>query len=327
MKSKGMRIIVLLAICTSLVLLGFGCIKIERKVESKEYQYPTVNIIAAQTFTYAAPLKVLFKASANDADGHITSYTWRINGETRKEQITSYNFDDAGTYTVSLTVTDNDGLDSTDCINVTVFTSSIPAPSPHPTGLTWDGEYLWVSDSIAKKVYKISPTDGSIVKSFPSPGRKPSGLAWDGTSIWCSDNSFGRKRIYQVDTSNGNVIDVLRLPLGTPKGITYVNGNLWCQDHLRKRILKIDPNTGSISPMFRTPHYSPTGMTWDGKHLWSTDNNKKEIYMVDPASGSVIFLFPAPGLDQHGLTWDGEYLWVADSKDGKIYKINVNETK
>lgn len=327
MESKEKRIIVLLAICVSLVLLGFGCIKIERKVESEEYQYPTVNIIATQTFAYASPLKVSFRASTNDADGHVTSYIWRINGETRKEQTTSYNFDDAGTYTVALTVTDNDGLNATDCINVTVFTSSIPAPSPHPTGLTWDGEHLWVSDSIAKKIYKISPTDGSLVKSFSSPGRKPSGLAWDGTSIWCSDNSFGRKRIYQVDTSNGNVIDVLRLPLRTPKGITYMNGDLWCQDHLRKRILKIDPNTGSISSMFRIPHYFPTGMAWDGKHLWCTDNNKKEIYMVDPASGSVIFLFPAPGLDPHGLTWDGEYLWVADSKDGKIYKINVNGTK
>ncbi|MCI2430072.1 transglutaminase, partial [Candidatus Acetothermia bacterium] len=29
------------------------------------------------------------------------------------------------------------------------------APGLDPAGLAWDGQYLWVSDSIEKKLYKI----------------------------------------------------------------------------------------------------------------------------------------------------------------------------
>ena len=59
----------------------------------------------------AAPLEVRFDASAsNDPDGNIVSYEWAFgDGSTGSGQTTTHTYDDAGSYTPSLTVTDNRG--------------------------------------------------------------------------------------------------------------------------------------------------------------------------------------------------------------------------
>ena len=59
----------------------------------------------------AAPLEVRFDASAsNDPDGNIVSYEWAFgDGSTGSGQTTAHTYDAAGSYTPSLTVTDNRG--------------------------------------------------------------------------------------------------------------------------------------------------------------------------------------------------------------------------
>lgn len=59
----------------------------------------------------AAPLEVRFDASAsNDPDGNIVSYEWSFgDGSTGSGQTTTHTYDAAGSYTPSLTVTDNRG--------------------------------------------------------------------------------------------------------------------------------------------------------------------------------------------------------------------------
>lgn len=61
--------------------------------------------------------------------------------------------------------------------------SSISAPGPDPHGLTWDGDYLWHTDGINDKIYKINPSTGDIDDSFNSPGTYPRGLTWDGQNL------------------------------------------------------------------------------------------------------------------------------------------------
>lgn len=57
------------------------------------------------------PLTVVFDASASyDSDGSIVHYAWNFgDGETGESEVTSHAYASAGTYSVGLTVTDNDG--------------------------------------------------------------------------------------------------------------------------------------------------------------------------------------------------------------------------
>ena len=69
-----------------------------------------------------APLTVNFDASASvDSDGTIDSYSWEFgNGETETGITPSYTFNTPGIYTVSLTVTDNEGESDTTTTNISV---------------------------------------------------------------------------------------------------------------------------------------------------------------------------------------------------------------
>src|SRR5690606_9502066 len=58
-----------------------------------------------------APLSINFDASlSSDTDGSIVSYAWNFgDGSTASGQATSHTFSNVGTYTVRLTVTDDEG--------------------------------------------------------------------------------------------------------------------------------------------------------------------------------------------------------------------------
>ena len=73
------------------------------------------NVIPTPSFT-ASPnpvdvgANIIFNASASSDDGNITTYAWNFgDGNTANGVSTTYSFTQAGSFTVKLTVTDNDG--------------------------------------------------------------------------------------------------------------------------------------------------------------------------------------------------------------------------
>jgi len=58
--------------------------------------------------------------------------------------------------------------------------SRIPSPCEGTTGLSWDGEALWVNDAKNAVVYRVAPDTGTVLGYFAydfAPG--PWGLAWE----------------------------------------------------------------------------------------------------------------------------------------------------
>jgi len=88
-------------------------------------QSPIASFTASPT-SGVAPLTVSFNASgSSDSDGTIISYTWDFkDGSTGSGQITSHTFSSAGSYSVKLTVTDNEGATGTATKTVTVTADS-----------------------------------------------------------------------------------------------------------------------------------------------------------------------------------------------------------
>ena len=89
--------------------------------------------------------------------------------------------------------------------------SSIPGPSTLPSyqsnpsvtnarpfGIAWDGQSLWISDQSELRIFRISPTDGSILRFFDTQGANPKGLTWDGEYLWHIDQTT--QTIYKLES-------------------------------------------------------------------------------------------------------------------------------
>jgi len=189
----------------------------------------------------------------------------------------------------------------------------------NPSGLTWDGQYLWLGDWWADKIYKLSPLDGSIITSFSVPGSSCNGLAWDGQYLWVSDSS--EQKIYKISTT-GLPLTSFSAPGGSSgwaRGSVWDGQYLWHVDHHMKKIYKLNPSDGSVIKSFSAPGDGPAGLAWDGQYLWHSDCNSNMIYKIEPIIGSVITSFPAS--EPRGLAWDGQYLWC--NVESKICQIDV----
>lgn len=105
---------------------------------------PTPNILPNANFTYIIHgFKVEFIDQSSDEDGNITSWLWNFGGEiTSEEQNPTYTFTEMGTFTVSLTVTDNLGGTST-------TSQRIMVPSPEERLNMWVTQVAAVSIAIS----------------------------------------------------------------------------------------------------------------------------------------------------------------------------------
>jgi len=126
---------------------------------------PIVKLLPHADFTWEPPSPqvcetVTFNASASyDPDGYIINYTWNFgdsNTTTVKNQIITHHYTTFGNYTVTLTVTDNDGLTNSTAKTITV--------RKHPVAnFTWSPFSPQVGELVTFNGSLSTPDGGTIV--------------------------------------------------------------------------------------------------------------------------------------------------------------------
>ncbi len=278
--------------------------------------------------------EIVFDASdSKDPDGQIIEYLWDFGDGSPSESgpTVIHVYSAVGTYTVKLTVTDDQGLASSLEKSIEVVESqsgelkkSLPAPGQSPLGIAWDGAALWVVDTPDLenyKIYKIDPADGRVLSSFDCPTVLPEGLAWDGSRLWLVDGV--ESKLVQLDASTGKVLKSLATPATYPTGLAWDGSALWVADADELKIYKINPITGKVIDSFDAPGYFPTGLAWDGKFLWHLDT--LSIYKIDPTDGTVLAEYEAPREQLADLSWDGQYLWATDGEGKQLVQVALGQ--
>lgn len=205
-------------------------------------------------------------------------------------------------------------------------------PGKNPTGITYDGENLWIADRTTDKIYCVNSQNGKVLRSIESPAYWPMGLAWDGKYLWNADFRGRTDKsedldgiIYKIDPIDGTILKTLVAPSKSPKGLAWDGKYLWLVDDNINKVIQFNPNDGTTIKSFPSPATSPKGITYDGKYLWISDDEKGEIYMVDPNSGLVIIIFNSPSRYVHGLTNNDNKLWVVDYQDNKVFELLIKD--
>ncbi len=216
-------------------------------------------------------------------------------------------------------------IEDKDKVETIPVESKIKAPGPFPTGIAFDGEYLWVADRKTNLLYQIDRKDGKVIKMIQAPAFAPYGLVWDGKYLWISD--IGEGKIYKMDIKNNLVLKTIDAPGPSAVGLAWDGKYLIVADNKEDMIHKISPNDGTAISSFEAPDKDSTGIVYDGKYLWISDRIKDSIYMLDYATGNVIFYFPSHGKYPIGLTFDGEKFWNVDYQDKMIYSFKAPQNK
>jgi transglutaminase-like putative cysteine protease/outer membrane protein assembly factor BamB len=205
-------------------------------------------------------------------------------------------------------------------------------PGNFPTGMTFDGEHIWLADRKDQKIYCMDPATGMVIRSIPSPGYWPTGLAWDGEALWAADVKGGlplsenyQGMIYKLSPVDGRVLKVIPAPTDRPRDLAWDGTYLWCVDEKADEIIQFSPDDGTTIKTLRSPANDPRGLAFDGRYLWVSDRMQDEIYMVDPDNGQVLIIADAPGAFTRGLAWDGEYIWAVDSQEDEFYCLTAKD--
>lgn len=147
--------------------------------------------------TGPAPLNVQFTDTSTDADGTIVSRSWNFgNGQTSTATNPSTTYSTPGTYTVTLTVQDNSGLQDIETRSVTAY----QATALTLTGQVLNGSALPATALAVATELRLYQIDGTTPLSFPG------GIGTDGNGIAVAAGGTFNSTVNVQLTGNGVVV-------------------------------------------------------------------------------------------------------------------------
>ncbi len=199
----------------------------------------------------------------------------------------------------------------------------VDSPSKSVTGLSYDGNSIWVSDHNIDQIICIDRT-GKILKRLKSPGYRPAGLAFEGRHLWNVD--MQKAKLYRIRISDGMVTRILPAPVSRPKAMAFDGQALWVSDDQSKSIHRVDPSDGTTISELGFPSDSVDGLAHDGTYLWVSDRLKDNLYALEPSSGEVIVTLKSPGPHPTGIVFDGSNLLISDYQTDQISAIKTRSS-
>ncbi len=180
---------------------------------------PPVAVIASINPSPASQnQRVAFNESSYDTDGYIISYLWEFgDGQNSTEQMAEHVYTGPGTYTVTLTVTDDKG--GTDSTSAEILVDNRPyvveiRPEEGPNWNTDQDITVTFSEEVepASLVYSISPYIGFIVSWHEE----------NTVAVFVPQGHYGRSQTYTL-----TIIDVHDVDNGTSSSMEHHVSHSW----------------------------------------------------------------------------------------------------
>ena len=185
--------------------------------------------------------------------------------------------------------------------------------SDRGSGLTFDGEALWLGSTYNREIVRCDATTGKTLTRFFTPG---AGViyktTWDpparSSPLAKPPAGAGERQPQQPAIPAPNT-------LGTgAHGQEWRDGKLWMAVPPSRMIYRINPKTWIVEQQFPTAGNRPHGIGWEGKYLWCTDSNLNAFFKHDPGTGEIVEKIQLAESDPlpHGMSiWQGQ-MWYCD---------------
>ncbi|MBW2996346.1 PKD domain-containing protein [Candidatus Woesearchaeota archaeon] len=169
-------------------------------------EFPPIAIIDCVASIDVNQVVVLDGSKSYDPDGHIVSYEWTLGDGTSGTGVNiTHIYTDAGTYTIKLKVTDNDGKTDTDSLKITITEGDTPPPPPNnPPVITTTPITVGTVGQVYQYNVDATDADGDIL--YYSLTESPAGMeidSADGVISWTPGEEGEYNVTVMVEDGNG----------------------------------------------------------------------------------------------------------------------------
>lgn len=246
---------------------------------SEENKHPIANASASEQSGLVGTLLIFNGSLSADPDGYLTEWSWDFGDNTNGSgERTTHIYQHVGTYTVTLTVTDNKDATDNDTVHVLITTANNPPTQPVINGTTSGTKnkaYTFTVQSTDPEndflQYLIIWGDGTKNTS----NFLPNGTLYSLPHSW---GSPGKYMITATATDNTTMSEQATFPVFID---VYFVGELG---------FLFDSNNDGLNDSFYT---NVTGMVTstqkltNGSYLLDTDSDGRWNYLYNPSTGSL----------------------------------------
>ncbi len=183
------------------------------------------------------------------------------------------------------------------------------------SGITFDGEALWVGSTYNRLILRIDAMTGKTIKEHFTPG---AGVIYQmvgdpparSSPLAAAPANPPQKKQGQ----NGTQRWPARSPGTGAHGQEWRDGKLWMAVPPARTIFRMNPETWVVEQKFATAANRPHGIGWEDKWLWCTDSNMNAFFKHDPTTGEIVEKIQLADSDPlpHGMSiWQGA-MWYCD---------------
>ncbi len=328
---------------------------------------PPNAVATADVTSGPAPLTVHFTGSGStDPDGTIVSYAWTFNdGGTSNIADPTHTYNTAGNYTATLTVTDNDGLQDTATIPITV--TAAPAReaavwvvvgqpgsgyllkysidgntklkevgglnNPYDVDVDLSDGSVWVSESTeggsgGNSISKYS-VDGTKLFTKTPGFNSAWGVAVDSSdgSCWVADHR--NYKVWKFDKNGNTLKQVGGFSFPRMLDVNPSDGSVWVAEFNGKKATKLDKNGNIVTSVTGFTYYAEgININPNNGRVWvaARDVGGGQVATFGPNGGGVNFI---GGFKPRGVGADpgDDTAWVADYFNHRVVKIDATGTQ
>ena len=196
---------------------------------------------------------------------------------------------------------------------------SFDTDTVRPSGITFDGEALWIGSTFSYENVRCSATTGAVIERRPTPGSIMYTMAGDPPQRRSplAGGPLAQARPALAEAGETPLARLTQVPsnrLQGAHGQEWKDGRLWTTSTSARSIYEIESKSWVVQKIFRTPGNRPHGLAFEGEYLWHGDSNLAAFFKYDTKSGAIVEKIQLGDADPvaHGLTiWNGT-LWYCD---------------
>ena len=191
---------------------------------------------------------------------------------------------------------------------------------PYPLGMSSDGRYLWVVDSLDGSVLKLDENHGTMLATYPVFGSSSGAynIIFDGANMWVSSFYGG---LAKVRASDGRILGYFDAGL-SPIFMVFDGTNIWVANSLANTVTKIRASDGVKLGAFPAGN-APSFITFDGTNIWVTNGNSNTVTEIAASDGSIIASYDTGALTS-GIGYENGHIWVSHYNANTVTELSAS---